>query len=53
MAEKKYDGNDQVFLAACKLAGVHPSRRQWVKYSKQRRGLAYSRRAEAAKAKGR
>ena len=47
MAVKRYDGNDKVFLAACKLAGVPVSRRQWVKYNRQGRGMAHGRKAEA------
>ena len=49
MGVKNFDGDDKVFLAACEIAKVRATRRQYAKYSRQGRGKAYSVREEARK----
>lgn len=45
---REYKGTDAVFLAACELAKVTPTHRQFRKWSKSR-GSAYANRNDAGK----
>ncbi len=47
MSIKMYDGGDKVFIRACEIADVKPTKRQYKKFTKQERGKAYSVRKEA------
>ncbi len=47
MSIKMYEGGDKVFIRACEIADVKPTKRQHKKFTKQERGKAYSVRQEA------